>query len=207
MKKLLYNTAIGMIVFLVGLGLTMGLSFQPTGTPYHISDHMVVMNPKLPAFGNWLKDGGINGLTFAFTQTGVVGLGAGASTVTGTFAASQIDTFVFNRERGVSALAFGLHAKDSLQLHGTTAGRVIRMVDGTIVALPAADTLTGFTNFTSTTDGSTNQPFSNGVSVLGTITLAPVCDQYWVILKYAATGNGTTTPNYKAEFVKTYSYQ
>jgi hypothetical protein len=60
------------------------------------------------------------------------------------------------------------------------------------------------------TDDGANTPYvlTDGNSALGTITLAPLAEQYVVILTYTATGQGTTksgvttTPTAKYAFIK-----
>jgi len=122
--------------------------------------------------------------------------------VTNTFANSQVDTVIFNREASLSSLAFAMHGKDSFQVLTI---KVRRVVDGALMAQVASDTLDRAV-FTSTTDGSAGSTtFSDGSSATATVTLTPLCDQFLFIVTYASSGNGVTTPTVVYEAVKQYS--
>jgi hypothetical protein len=147
--------------------------------------------------------------TFAFAgangqQVLPLAQGVGVSKLVSTYANSQIDTVVITRESGVSAISFAVHAKDSV-FFGTTAAAVVRrVVDGTLMPAITGDTLQ-FTAIQSTTDGNTSTlAFGNGTSYTRALTLAPLADQYIVILKYHSSGNGVTSPTIVYEAIKQY---
>lgn len=125
-----------------------------------------------------------------------------------TYATKQVDTIVFVRDPAASGYAFAVHFKDSAATLVAGAATVRRIIDGTLMPAIAGDTL-NFSARTFTTDGSTSSTtFSNGSSLTGTITLAPLCDQYMVILKYdtlTATQQGVTTPTAVYEVLKVFS--
>lgn len=147
--------------------------------------------------------------TFAFAgangrQVLPLSQGVGVSKLSSTYANSQIDTVVITRESGVSAIAFAVHAKDSVFFATSAAAVVRRVVDGTLMPAITGDTLQ-FTSISSTTDGNASSiAFGNGTSYTRAITLAPLADQYIVILKYHSSGNGVTTPTVIYEAIKQY---
>ena len=72
---------------------------------------------------------------------------------------------------------------------------VLRVINGQSIGVQANDTLTGIT-FDVNTD----------TSVVSAITLAPLADQYWVVVNYTSSGvgvSGNETARY--EFIKQYS--
>lgn len=133
-------------------------------------------------------------------------IGVRTSTATKTYAASQIDTCIIFVDANVTSLAFGAQFKDSVATFATTAGRVLRVTNNTICSTPAADTLSGWSALSLTTDGASGSTvFADGNALLATITLAPSGEYYIVIVKYAATGNGTTTPTVRYAAYKQYA--
>lgn len=128
---------------------------------------------------------------------------------TGTYATKQIDTIVINRDPGAQGITFAAHWKDSVALLNTAATVVRRVIDGTISAVPATDSLSGWSAYKSATDGnSTPDKFNNGTSLTGTITINPLADQYLVIVKYdtlTATLQGVSTPTVVYEVIKQFS--
>ncbi len=201
----------GLLAMFVGANALFYAS-QPNIPVYEAGSGKVYLSEPMDVTPPWyvVKIGGGYGLaasgqvTLPFKTTGdKVAMASKA------FAASQIDTVIVKGGKGVASVCFGVQWKDSVQLFATTAARVLRVVAGTgastIVSVPAADTLTNWTNLTATTDGSASSlTFSNGNAALGSITLAPYPDFYLVIVKYAATGNGTTTPTAIYEAIYTY---
>lgn len=128
----------------------------------------------------------------------------GAEKLSATYANSQVDTVFITRTKGMSALAFACHFKDSVAFATSAAATVRRVVDGTLMPAIAGDTLQ-FTSIASTTDGSASSTtFSDGTSYTRAITLAPLADQYIVILTYRSSLNGTTTPTVIYEAIKQY---
>jgi hypothetical protein len=121
--------------------------------------------------------------------------GLGSTNYVGTFANSQVDTLTFQREAGLSGLAFAVHWKDSVNV---TRAVVYRQVDGQWQWPAANDTIiTAFTY-----NDSTSAPWGPGYAVTKTITLAPLADNYVVVITYAGTLNGVTTPTVRYEFIK-----
>lgn len=120
------------------------------------------------------------------------GSGAAVSKTTKTYANSQVDTLVFNREAGLATLAFTARWKDSVKL---TSILLRRVVDGIASAQLTTDSIMTLLPYTATTSDTT---------LLKAITLAPAADQYWVIVTYVSSGNGVTTPTAVYEFQKTY---
>lgn len=120
---------------------------------------------------------------FASGQITLTGLGKAVSKNSKTYAASQTDTVIYNREVGDVNLSFAVHTKDSSNFTNAVLRRVI---DGVAAPAVAGDTL-----FSSDSSASAR-------SIVKTITLAPLADQYWIIVKYTANNGaidqGTTTP-------------
>ena len=119
-----------------------------------------------------------------------------SATVSGAYATSLTDTVKFsNMDAGLSALSFAAHYKDSVSV---TRATIRRVIDGTVTALIAGDTLTAFTSFATTGSGNPNS------SVSAPITLSPLADEYWVVIIYAGgTVNGTNANTVRYEFLKT----
>ena len=120
---------------------------------------------------------------------------------TNTYADSQTDTVKWTRESGVNALAFGYYANDTVEV---TTARVQRVVNGKPAqqgAITAGDTLTNLTALDQTTAAN----IALGITTLDAITLAPVADEYWVIVQYASSGNGVAGTACRYEFIKSYA--
>ena len=123
----------------------------------------------------------------------------------GTYANSGIDTVILTRDPGEQYISFGAQFGDSVATFATSAAVVRRVINGVLTPAIGSDTLSGWSAYTSTTDGNTSSGvFANGTALVGKIALEPLADQYLVILKYAAAGNGTTTPNVKYEHLKAF---
>lgn len=128
--------------------------------------------------------------------------GRSVESYVGTYTNSQIDTVIINRDPGLSALSFGAHFGDSVSTYATAAATVRRVVDGVLTPAIAGDTLTNWSSVLSVVvSNPTSNKFANGTALVGAITLAPLADQYLVILKYAAAGQGTSH-NVKYEAIK-----
>ena len=150
-------------------------------------------------------------LGVAFGTSGQKGMpfsaGNSTSVLVTTFANSQIDTLIVTREAGVATYGFSAQWSDSVQLYVTGGIALKRVVNNTIASYPSAvDTLTNSGSFVSTTDGDpTSIAFANGASYCGAITITPLWDKLLIIVKYAASGNGVTTPTVRYEVHKVYS--
>jgi hypothetical protein len=108
-----------------------------------------------------------------------------------TYANSAVDTLYYVRDPYLVSLAFSVHFKDSVSV---TNAILRRIVGGELVALQAGDTLlTGAdTNFVAGSIGSSANPSYANIKA---ITLAPLADQYRIIVTYAASRNGVTNNN------------
>lgn len=111
-----------------------------------------------------------------------------------TYAISQVDTLIFNREPGLSGLAFTAKWKDSVSI---TSILLRRVVDGKASAFITTDSIMTLLPYLATTVDTT---------MLKTITLAPLADTYWVIVTYAGSAQGVTTPTAVYQFEKQYAY-
>lgn len=115
------------------------------------------------------------------------------SKTTKAYATSQVDTLIFNRESGLSGLSFTAKWKDSVSI---TSILLRRIVDGKASAFITTDSIqTGLPYLATTVD----------TTMLKTITLAPLAEQYWVIVTYAASAQGVTTPTAVYQFQKQYA--
>jgi hypothetical protein len=139
----------------------------------------------------------IVGITVAFAASGQVTFtttpATAVSKATKAYAASQVDTLRFSREAGLSGLAFTAKWKDSVSLTNILLRRV---VDGKASAFITTDSIMTLLPYVATT---------NDTTLLKTITLAPLCDEYWVIVTYAGSGQGTGTNTAVYEFQKQYA--
>ena len=137
------------------------------------------------------------GITMIFGGAQVtVPLAAGlpVSKTSKTFVSGQVDTITFNREAGLSALSFSIRTKDSSNI---TSIVLRRAFDGILSPVVATDTL-------SAVDSSASDR-----AIIKTITLAPLSDQYKVIVTYntddGGINQGTTTPTVVYGFNKQFS--
>ena len=137
------------------------------------------------------------GITMIFGGAQVtVPLAAGlpVSKTSKTFVSGQVDTITFNREAGLSALSFSIRTKDSSNI---TSIVLRRAFDGIFSPVVATDTL-------SAVDSSASDR-----AIIKTITLAPLSDQYKVIVTYntddGGINQGTTTPTVVYGFNKQFS--
>lgn len=137
------------------------------------------------------------GVTVALAASGQVTFSTNPNTAISktskAYAASQVDTLIFNRESGLSGLSFTAKWKDSVKLTNILLRRI---VDGKASAFVTTDSIMTNLPYTATT---------NDTTLLKTITLAPLAEQYWVIVTYEATGNGVTTPTAVYQFNKQYA--
>ena len=118
---------------------------------------------------------------------------------TGTYAQDQTDTVKWAREENVKSLAFAARYNDTVEV---VTARVLRVVNGKPVqqgATTAGDTLTRLTALAQTTTAN----IALGITTYDAITLAPLADEYWVIVQYdTVCGVAGTTVRY--EFIKEY---
>lgn len=109
--------------------------------------------------------------------------GQPTSKVSGTFANSQVDTVRYKREGSESALQFWMHLNDSSKITSVIMRRVNRANgDSILSALVAGDTVT-------VADSSTSARL-----IEKTMNVAPLSEELWFFVTYAATKNGVTTP-------------
>lgn len=108
------------------------------------------------------------------------------------YAASQVDTVRMSRDRAVAAMSFAVHFKDSVSI---TSAIVRRVYDGVAEAALTTDSLAAFTGFVSTA----------AASVGATITMAPLPDEYWIVVTYAGSAQGFTTPTAVYEVNRQYN--
>jgi hypothetical protein len=138
------------------------------------------------------------GIAIMFMGTQItVNLNPGRSQTksSGTYASAQVDTIKYTREAGLSGLSFEAHWKDSVNITNIVCRRVF---DGVPNVVASADSLTTAADSSAT-----------AVSWIKTITLAPLAEQYWVIVTYAtdagALNQGVSTPNVVYGFERQYS--
>ena len=113
-------------------------------------------------------------------QTVIETIKAVARVDTTLFVNSQVDTISYVRPAGLEGFSFAPHWKDSVSV---TNAIMRRVVNGEIRAAIAGDTLFGALASTSA-----------DTSLLVTATLAPLAERYVVIVTYAGSANGVTTP-------------
>lgn len=122
----------------------------------------------------------------------------GQSTGTKTFANSQVDTVRWKREEGVSAAAFAAFWTDTVSI---TQVVVLRVIDNTVTARVAGDTITAFSAKAIAANVTTLN-----AAIVGTVTMAPLADEYWFQVTYAGSNNGAAgTRNVTYKVLKTYS--
>ena len=126
--------------------------------------------------------------------------GVSPSIIAKTYANSQVDTVLWVRESGVSAIAFAAEWKDSVTLASAPAVMVRRKVNGIYLAPLAGDTLTNFTSFANTANVAAPDSCTTN-----TVNLGPLADAYQFIVKYNSSGNGVVTPTVYYEVIKQYS--
>lgn len=119
-------------------------------------------------------------------QAVLLGNGKVRSSVNGTFGASEVDTVIWVREPGVTAISFGMYVADTCDMSTTTAVR--RIINGVAVTAITADTLANAETMAAT-------DYLVPVSTLDAVTLAPLAEQYWFIVTYHSTACGTGTSN------------
>lgn len=109
------------------------------------------------------------------------------------FGNSYVDTVVIDREAGLEGLALAINFLDTAAVTNVIVRRVINGVPMPVIA---GDTLTPYTSLTTT---------AASQSCTATITLTPLADQYWCIVKMAASGAGVAgTHTYLAEALRQY---
>lgn len=92
------------------------------------------------------------------------------------YVSAQVDTLVVTREAGLSAASFGIYAADSINISKVILRRV---VNGYPLAVQVGDTLM-----------SAADSAASSYTALKAITLAPVCEQFWIIVTYNTDKNG-----------------
>lgn len=101
------------------------------------------------------------------------------------YADSQVDTLRIAREPGLQTLGLAIHWKDSVSV---TTALIRRVTDGKATGIFSA----------SPNDSLFQTPATivarGDTTVVRPITLAPLADEYWVIITYAGSANGVTTP-------------
>lgn len=113
------------------------------------------------------------------------------SKANGVIANSRVDTIVVPWNPSLAQQSLAVYfAEDSVSI---TNAIVRRVVNGVPMAVQVGDTLTAFTSFSATTGASVRT---------ATITTAPLCETYWIILTFAGSANGVTTPTYTAESIR-----
>lgn len=131
-----------------------------------------------------------------FAASGQVGLntkiGLELTSKSKAYANSQVDTVIWTREGAAAAYAFAIHFKDSASV---TSIQLRRVIDGVA---------TGFATTDSLLTGALITPRADS-TIVRTITLAPLADQYWVIVTYTSSGNGVTSPTAVYEVLKQFS--
>jgi hypothetical protein len=140
-------------------------------------------------------------LSVSIASAGIKTLASGGNTnqavaVSGTYANSQVDTVKFRLQGGEKTLGFGAYYADSVQV---VEGIVRRVVNGTVCAVRAGDTLSVL-SAASAIAGS-----QAATTYLDTVTLDPTAEEYWVIITYAGTVQGTTAPNLSYRLYRTFS--
>jgi len=117
------------------------------------------------------------------------------------YADSRTDTVIITRDAALSALAFGCHWRDSVSVTLVT---IKRLVNGVLMGSGAGntapllgDTLVPYTSFATTI----------AASKTAAITLAPLCDQYMILIVYAGSANGVTSATVDYEAIKHYAYK
>ena len=145
----------------------------------------------------------------AYSQNGRIYLSGSTSerfaTASTTYANSQLDTVIWDREAGVSGVSFFAHTKDSVRFSNDSGCVILRVINGTMLVKAAADTL-NFSSKVSTIDGnSSTLNFQDGVVFGGTPTYAPYADRIVFIVKYGVAGNGTTSPTVVYRLNKIYA--
>lgn len=107
-----------------------------------------------------------------------------------TYANSQVDTLVINREAGVQAYGFSIHVKDSASITNAILFRTIR---GKLQGVQAGDTVVSV------------MLCRQDSAITRSIVLAPLAEQYTIIVTFAGSANGVTTPTVEYLVQKQYS--
>ena len=118
------------------------------------------------------------------------------SLIYGTYANSAVDTIYIQRDPYLSGIAFSAHWKDSVAV---TNAILRRMIGGELMAVQAGDTLFTVADSNTVATGITGSASNPSFSDTKTITVTPLCDQYRIIITYAATKNGVT--NNKVDYI------
>jgi hypothetical protein len=132
-----------------------------------------------------------------------IGSGKAISTVSGTYANSQTDTITIAREPGVTSLSLSITTSDCVQFGTTVAGIIYRKIDDNIITAVSADSLYNLSNYTSTSN--TGASYAGNI-VISSATLA-LPSYYVIFVKYAAAGNGVSTPIVTYKTQKNYAYK
>lgn len=126
----------------------------------------------------------------AFSLIGFILIGAGinktfrgrgqqTATITGTYATSQVDTLYYNVEGTEAALRFWVDVGDSASI---TSAFLRRMINEKLTLPVAGDTLIGAV------------VCRQDSVITGSIAVATIAQKYRIIITFAATAQGVTTP-------------
>jgi hypothetical protein len=132
-----------------------------------------------------------------------LGSGRANSSISGTYANSQVDTITIIREPGVTAMSLSVTTSDSAQFGTTVGGTIYRKIDDNLITAVAADSLYYASNWATTSN--TGASYAGNI-VISSATLA-LPSYYVVYLKYAAAGNGVSTPTVVYKVQKNYAYK
>lgn len=111
------------------------------------------------------------------------------SVVTGTYAASQVDTISYSVEGNEQALRFYVHSKDTVNITSIITRRV---VDSKLMGVQVGDTISGA--IAALTD----------TLISGSVPVTTPCQSLKVFVTYAGTFQGVTTPNVTYTMAKRY---
>jgi hypothetical protein len=120
--------------------------------------------------------------TLEFKRTG-----APLTQITGTYAASQVDTVKYVWEGTEHALNFYVHVRDSVSITNVI---VHRVVDSKLRAVAAGDTIISAVVARQDT------------VISGAVTPTPPNEQLWFFVTYAGSAQGVTTPTLTYGLVK-----
>lgn len=110
--------------------------------------------------------------------------GKATSSVTNSYANSQVDTVYWTREAGFSAASFGISVLDSVSITNIILRRI---VNGVWIPVAAGDTLVSSLSSTTNT----------GITRAYAVTLAPIAERYAFVVTYAGSDNGTSSATVK----------
>lgn len=132
--------------------------------------------------------------------TGIAGIAT--TSITSTYANSEVDTVRWTRDATCIGAAFTAYYADSVSI---TTATVRRVINGVRQALQAGDTLTSFTGYEVIGAGAANAV--SAVFPLAGATLGSanaLAEEYWIIITYVSSKNGVTAPNVRYSINKQY---